>query len=50
MKEYGGRAYIKTHPKLDNGKPWVEVEVSASGSDLHEVENFVSKNSQNHRK
>jgi len=44
MKEYGDRAYIKTHPKLDNnGHPWVEVEVSASGSDLHEVESLVSK-------
>lgn len=43
MKEYGDRAYIKTHPKLDNGKPWVEVEVSASGTDPDEVENFVSR-------
>ena len=43
MKEYGNRAYIKTHPKIDsNGKPWVEIEVSASGTDTDELESFVS--------
>ena len=35
--------YIKTHPKIDdNGKPWVEIEVSASGTDTDELESFVS--------
>ena len=33
MKKYGGNAYIKTHPKVDeNGEPWVEVEESAWGT------------------
>ena len=34
---------LKMVKKLDNGKPWVEVEVSASGTDPDEVENFVSR-------
>lgn len=43
MKEYGNKVYIKTHPKIDdNGKPWVEIEVSASGTDTDELESFVS--------
>ncbi len=44
MKDYSDRVYIKTHPKLDDkGKPWVEVEVSASGPDHDEVECLVSR-------
>ncbi|MEM0139401.1 MAG: molybdopterin-binding protein [Ferroplasma sp.] len=34
MKTYGDRVYIKSHPKLSReGKPWVELEISASGKD-----------------
>lgn len=43
MKQYGDRVYIKTHPKInDDGIPWVEVEVSASGNDRQELEKLVS--------
>jgi molybdenum cofactor synthesis domain-containing protein len=43
MKKYGDQAYIKTHPKIDdNGHPWVEIEVSASGTDKEEIEKLAS--------
>ncbi len=42
MKKYGGNAYIKTHPKVDeNGEPWVEVEVSAWGNDRGAIEKLA---------
>ncbi|WP_337860613.1 molybdopterin-binding protein [Ferroplasma sp.] len=44
MKEYGSMAYIKTHPKInEDGVPWVEVEVSASGNNKDDLEEYVSK-------
>ncbi len=42
MKKYGSNAYIKTHPKVDeNGKPWVEVEVSAWGNNKDKIEKLA---------
>ncbi len=42
MRSYGDLIYIKSHPKLTpDGKPWVELEISASGRDENQLNNLI---------